>query len=216
MTYKPLFVINFKTYEHSFGAQGIALARAIEEAGKIKGIIPIICVPATEIRAISQAVKIPVYAQHVDSVEPGAHTGWLSAKMLKDAGATGTLINHSEHRVEDLERAVHLAKQAGLSVIVCARDEMEVRVYRNLPADFLAVEPPELIGGEISVSTAHPEIITRSAKHCPDRLLVGAGVHTHEDVAVAAKLGARGVLLASGVDKATNPTEVCLQLFSGW
>jgi triosephosphate isomerase len=214
---KPLFVINFKAYENSFGDAGLAVAKQIEEAARIKGVHVILCVPATDIARVASAVQLPVYAQHVDAIEPGQHTGWLAPKMILAAGAKGTLLNHSEHRLrEDVEKAVLLAKNQGLSVIVCAQDATEVKILRNLPADFIAVEPPELIGGDVSVSSARPELIAQSVKHSPDRLLVGAGVKTRDDVARSVELGARGVLVASGVVKAANVKETCLALFSGW
>jgi triosephosphate isomerase (TIM) len=213
---KPLFVINFKSYEQSYGAAGITLAKQIEEAAKIKGVPVVICVPATEIRTISQAVKIPVYAQHVDAVAPGAHTGWLAPEMLVAAGAKGTLINHSEHRIEEVDKAVEAAKRAGLQVIVCVKDALEVKIFRNLAVDYIAVEPPELIGGDVSVSTARPDLISASSKHCADKLLVGAGVKNHADVAKSIELGAKGVLLASGVVKSKNVKETLFELFGGW
>lgn len=217
MNNKPIFIINAKAYEQSYGPNIITLAKTVEEVARIKGINAVICVPSTELRTVSQAVKIPVYAQHVDACSPGAHTGWLPAEALVAAGAKGVLINHSEHRMgNDVEEAVKKAKEAGLHVIVCARDATEVKILRNLPADYIAVEPPELIGGDISISTAKPELISASVKHCPDKLLVGAGVKNHADVAKGMELGAKGVLLASGVVKATNPRETLMELFTNW
>jgi triosephosphate isomerase len=213
---KPLFVINFKTYENVYGEAGLRLAKDLEEAGRIRGVSLILCVPATEIARISAAVKIPVYAQHVDPLPPGAHSGWLPPQALLAAGAKGTLLNHSEHRIEDIEQAARMAKQAGLAVIVCVRDALEAKIWRNLPADYIAYEPPELIGGDISVSTAHPDIVAAAIKQVPERLLVGAGVKNREDVAHSFELGAKGVLIASGVVRAAKPKDALLDLASGW
>jgi len=214
---RPVFVINFKVFEQSFGEAGVKLAKTIEEVAKIKSVQAIICVPATDISRIAASVKIPVYAQHSDPVEPGQHTGWITPKMLVAAGAKGTLINHSEHRLgEDVEKAVEIAKEAGLNVIVCAKDSLEVKILRNLPVEFIAVEPPELIGGDIAVSTARPELISQSVKHCPDKLLVGAGVKKRADVQKSMELGAKGVLIASGVVKAANVKETLMEFFTGW
>jgi len=82
--------------------------------------------------------------------------------------------------------------------------------------DLIAVEPPELIGGDISVSSAQPDIIRNAAKliGC-NKLLVGAGVKNGKDVRIAIELGARGVLLASGVTKAKDPKAVLMDLVSG-
>lgn len=216
MIAKPVFVINFKTYEQGYGEAGIKLAKTIEEVAKIKALRVIICVPATEISRVAAAVKIPVYAQHADPFEPGQHTGWLPPKLLVAAGAKGTLINHSEHRIDDVEKAVAASHDAGLEVIVCAKDAMEVKIFRNLPVQFIAVEPPELIGGDIPIEKAHPEIITHSVKHCPDKLLVGAGITSKQDVMKSVELGAKGVLIASHIVKAKNAKEKLLEFFTGW
>ena len=216
MQRKPVIVVNCKAYEQSFGEAGIRLAKQLEEVAKLKSVPIIICVPFTEITHIKKAVSIPVYAQHVDDTGAGAHTGWITPQMLLAAGATGTLINHSEHRVNDVERHVKAARAAGLKVILCTKDATEVKIYRNLDIEFLAVEPPELIGSEVSVSNARPELIAQCAKHCPDKLLVGAGVQSRSDVAKSLELGAKGVLVASHVVKAVSPKDVLLELTSGW
>jgi triosephosphate isomerase len=80
--------------------------------------------------------------------------------------------------------------------------------------DLIAVEPPELIGGNISVSTAKPEIISRAYELVGDKLIVGAGVKNSNDIKIALKLGAKGVLLASGVMKAEDPEAVLKDLAS--
>lgn len=212
---KPIFVVNFKAYEQGFGEAGLKLAKTVEDVASIKGVRAIICVPYTEISKIAAHVKIPVYAQHCDVVEDGQHTGWVTAHMLVSAGATGTLLNHSEHRIKNLEETAKHAQAAGLKVIVCAQDAVEVQILRNLPVEFVAVEPPELIGGDISVSTARPELITQCTKHS-DKLLVGAGIKHRVDVEKSLKHGAKGVLVASGIVKATNQKEALMDLMSGW
>lgn len=214
---KPFFVINFKAYDQAVGERCVQLAKTVEEIAKIKGVPVAVCVPATELRAVVAAVNIPVYAQHVDPVSPGAHTGWITPQMLVEAGAKGTLINHSEHRYgHDMEKAVAACKQAGLQVIICAQDVTEVKILRNLPADFIAYEPPELIGGDIAVSTAKPEAISQAVRQVPDKLLVGAGVKSRADVEKSIELGAKGVLLASGVVKVEKPRDILLELFTNW
>ena len=82
--------------------------------------------------------------------------------------------------------------------------------------DLIAVEPPELIGGDISVSKAEPEVIERSVQMLgQNRVLVGAGVKNSDDIRIALSLGASGVLLASGVTKAPDPYAVLMDLVSG-
>jgi triosephosphate isomerase len=217
MKQKPVFVVNCKAYENASGEALIALAKELASVAQLRGVQLILAVPATEIRAVAAAVSIPVFAQHVDAVNTGAHTGYLPANFLVDAGASGTLLNHSEHRIEhDLAAHVTAARRAGLRVIVCARDATEVKILRNLDVEYIAVEPPELIGGDISIATARPELISASVKHCSDCLLVGAGIKTREDVEKAMELGAKGVLIASGIVRAQKPKDALLALATGW
>jgi triosephosphate isomerase len=162
--------------------------------------------------------RIAVLSQHVDPVGYGAHTGSLPAVVVKKAGAKGTLLNHSERRLrlKVLERSIQAAHQAKLWVCACARDTNEARAVAKLKPDMIAVEPPKLIGGEVSVSTASPGVIQQS-KRAVGRipLLVGAGVKNGQDVRIALKLGAKGVLVASHVTNADNPAKVLRDLIAG-
>ncbi|MCJ7488664.1 MAG: triose-phosphate isomerase, partial [Thermoplasmata archaeon] len=76
------------------------------------------------------------------------------------------------------------------------------------------------IGGDMSVTTANPEIVSESVRVAKKafpgvKVLCGAGVKTGEDAAKAIELGTNGVLLASGVVKASDPKRVLLDLAAG-
>jgi triosephosphate isomerase len=204
---RPVIVVNFKTYPQATGAKAEQLAKMCEKIAKKHDIDIRVAVQAADIYRVCHAVSIPVYAEHVDPIDPGRHTGYILAADVKTEGAVGTLLNHSEHRVkpEVIARTVLHAKAAGLKVIICAATPKEGAEYAKLKPTFVAVEPPELIGGKVSVSTAKPEIIMRAVAMIKAPLLVGAGIHTSKDVQIALKLGAQGVLLASGVTKAKDP-----------
>ena len=101
----------------------------------------------------------------------------------------------------------------------CAADIDEAKALAALVPDFVAVEPPELIGGDVSVTSADPEIVSATAAAVREvseqvGILCGAGVKTGEDVAMAIKLGTSGVLLASGVTKADDPESALRNLVS--
>lgn len=194
------------------------LARIHEEVAKETGADIRIAVQVVDLFRINQGVSIPVFGQHLDPVNFGNSTGHILPEGLKMAGAVGTLLNHSERRLtrDILKASIQRAKEVGLSVIVCAQTPEEGASFLEFDPDFIAVEPPELIGGDISVSTAQPEIIENAARLIgSDKLLVGAGVKNGEDVRLALKLGARGVLLASGVTKAKDPKTVLMDLADG-
>jgi len=220
---KPMLVVNFKTYENGTGRKGLELAKVIDYiARKNKDVEIVIAVQHTDIKEISGAVSIPVYAQHIDGIVYGSNTGFILPEAVKEAGAKGTLINHSEHRItiDAIENAINRAKEVGLKVIACANDPKIAEGVAALEPDFVAIEPPELIGSNVSVCQARPEIIEKSiecvrkvSKDIP--ILCGAGVHSRDDAKRAIELGSIGVLVASGIVKASNPQKVTLELIHG-
>lgn len=213
-----MIITNFKTYASATGEAAMHLGKIHEAVAKKTGADIRIAVQPVDLAWLSHELDIPVYAQHIDPVSFGSHTGHILPENVKQAQATGTLLNHSERRLERsvLEASIKRAKEVGLEVIVCAKDPEEGASFLEFEPDLIAVEPPELIGGDISVSTAQPEIIENAAKLIgTDKLLVGAGVKNGEDVKIALQLGACGVLLASGVTKASDPEAVLMDLVSG-
>jgi triosephosphate isomerase (TIM) len=214
----PAIIVNFKTYESATGERALKLAKIHEKIAKKTGKTIAVCVQPSDIYRISKAVKIPVFSQHIDNVDFGAHTGQILAQTVKQAGAFGTLINHSEKQVptEKLKEIIIKAKEAGLFTIVCANTPEKAKEIAKFNPDLIAVEPPELIGGDISVSKAKPEVIKKAVLAVgKGRLLVGAGVKNGDDVRIALKLGAMGILVASGVVQAKNPEEALLDLAKG-
>ena len=171
---------------------------------------------------MTSEVDIPIFAQHIDPIDPGAHTGWVLPESVKEAGAVGVILNHSEKqmRIEDIEKAIDIARRLDLLTIVCANDPEVAKAVSILNPDAVAVEPPELIGTGISVSEAKPEIIKNAVdnvKRCNYRVkvYVGAGISKGEDVKKSIELGAYGVLLASAVTKAKDPYNKILDLAKG-
>jgi len=207
--------VNFKTYIESTGKRAIDLAKVAEEVSRETGATIIVAPQFTDIEPVSKTVDIPVFSQHVDSIKPGAHTGHVLAEAVKSAGADGSLLNHSEKRITPSEIAdsLKLCVDADLRSLVCAdTTEASVDIAKMLP-DMIAIEPPELIGTGVSVSKAHPELITESVKQIRRvnrsvKILCGAGITTAEDVAKAIELGSEGVLVASAVVKNKDPRTV--------
>lgn len=211
----PILIVNFKTYEEATGEKAVELAKAIEKAAIETKKNVAVAVQAADIFRVSSQVKIPVLAEHLDPDLPGSHTGKILAEDIKGNGAVGTLLNHSEdrYRLDVLDATVDRAWKLGLTTIVCANNDEIAESISAFKPDMIAVEPPELIGGDVSISKAKPELITKSLKAVDGiPLLVGAGVKTSEDVKVAMKLGAKGILLASGITKAENPYLVTKEL----
>ncbi len=213
-----MILINFKTYEQSTGNNAVALAKQCEQAAVEAGKKAIVVPQAVDIFRIKQACTLPVYAQHADEIDFGSHTGHMLIQALKQAGAGGAIINHSENRIsmEKIGRIIKKCKEKDFQVLVCAQDPEEVKEISALDPDYVAYEPPELIGGDISVSSAKPELITESVEKAGGiPLIVGAGVKNKEDVSIGRKMGAEGILVASGVVKSDNPKEAVLDLMQG-
>jgi triosephosphate isomerase (TIM) len=218
----PVIVLNVKTYDQAIGNKVIEIAKIMEEVGKQTGVSMAISVQATDIYRVKNAVSIPVWAEHIDPISPGSHTGWTLPEAVKDAGAVGTLINHSEHRLTlaEIDACLSKANQTGLDNIVCTNNVATSKAAAALNPQFVAVEPPELIGGDISVTTADPDIVSGSVEAVKSvnksvKVLCGAGVKNGKDVSKALELGSEGVLLASGVVKASDKKAVIIDLAAG-
>ncbi len=219
VTVVPLIVLNFKTYSEGMGKNAIRLADFCMEVSEDSGVNMIVCPQIPDICRVAASVKIPVYSQHIDGAAAGSHTGHITADCVRAAGATGTLINHSERRLllSEIDSALQSAKKAGLAAIVCTNNIAVTRAAAALAPEFVAVEPPELIGSGIPVSKADPDIVKGSVeavkKINPDvSVLCGAGISRGDDVAAALELGTCGVLLASGVIKAKDPKAALFDL----
>jgi len=215
----PIIAINMKTYPQSCGMNGQKLAEYCEEVMVETGKSIAIAPQQIDLSMYVDLFDVPIFAQHVDNVKQGSSTGRVTPEALAEIGCTGTFINHSEYRIpaRDVEELVGRCRELGLITIVCTRDPEESQAYARFGPDFIAVEPPELIGGDISVTTANPDIVSDSVKlvknTAPEvKVLCGAGVKSGQDVMKAIELGAEGVLLASGVVKASDQKAVLQDL----
>ncbi len=214
----PAIIVNFKTYRQATGDNAVRLAKACEKVAKASGVNIIAAVQAAEIYRVASAARIPVFAQHVDSIGYGKNTGYILPQSIKEAGASGTLLNHAEHKIdyETLEAAIGSCKRLGLTTVVCAEGKEEAATVARLNPDFIAVELPELIGTLVSVSKANPEAVTSAIaeiKRIRDiPVLCGAGVANGEDVKKALELGTVGVILATAVTTAKNPEAALAEL----
>jgi triosephosphate isomerase len=224
----PIIIVNFKLYEQAAGnvdpealvrvSSAVELAKVHERVAKETGANIAIAVNAVDLAQVCNSVEIPVFAQHIDPISYGSYTGHVLPEAVRDVGVIGTLLNHAECQIDDeiLRLSIDRAKDVGLYVVACANDVEAAEKIMEYGPDLVAVEPPELIGGDVSVSKAEPEVIEKSVEKLgKGKVLVGAGVKNGEDVRIALKLGASGVLLASGVTMAENPYEVLMDLVSG-
>lgn len=212
-------IINFKTYEQGSGASAVKLAKICASvAAQFNRVTVMLAVQAADIYRVRKAVTLPILAQHVDPIDYGSHTGQVLVASVAANGATGSLLNHSERRLRaaDISGNISRLKEHDMTSIVCAKNTTEAKRFDKYGADYIAVEPPALIGGKKSVSMARPELIANTAKAIKTPLLVGAGIHTRKDVEVALKLGAKGILVASGILKSQDPRSALMDLLKGF
>jgi triosephosphate isomerase len=205
-----ILVVNTKHYEKATGRRSAEFFAQLPNSTAFKGWEIHYAVGPYDLHIANLFPEKSFYAQHVDPIGYGAFTGKISMEMLVDSGIRGSLLNHSEFRLDfqTIEKVVSKARSLNFNVIVCAENLAEVARFAEIGAPFVAYEPPELIGGSISVTTANPDIIEKAAIICEKkaaRLIVGAGIKTHSDVSTSLKLGAIGGLVASGVVLASNP-----------
>src|SRR3972149_9827438 len=119
---EPFLLINFKTYLEATGKRAVDLSRKIEEVGRNAGVKVGVAPQFCDIAQVAGEVEIPVFAQHIDPITPGAYTGHVLPESVRAAGAAGTIINHSERtiRLIDIENSVRHARELGLLTVVCA------------------------------------------------------------------------------------------------
>ena len=214
-------LLNLKTYDEGTGINAIQLAEACRDVAEESGVEIAIAPQIPDIFRTVSAVDIPVYSQHVDGAGPGSKTGHIYVKSIQEAGAIGSLINHSERRLTlaDVEAAASVLKKNGMKSVICTNNVATTAAAAIFAPDYVAIEPPELIGSGIPVSKADPGVVSNSVdavkKIDPNvKVLCGAGISKGEDLKAAIELGAEGVLLASGIVKAKNPKEALYDLVS--
>jgi triosephosphate isomerase len=195
----------------------------LEEVSKDTQVKIIPAVQAPDIKEIVSSTTLEVWSQKIDPVEFGAHTGSIIPEAVMEDGAMGTFLNHSESRFtnfDELAKASDRAKEVGLKTLIFAKDLEELKNVCSLNPNYVAYEPPELIGSATtSVAQAQPEIIGKAheiANAAGIPLVVGAGVHSASDIRKSLDLGAVGVAVASDIMKAQDPRAELLNLVEGF
>ena len=218
-----MIFVNFKTYQQGTGENALDLVKIIQEVveeTKIK-IIPV--VQATDIKEITQAVKLEVWTQNIDPIDYGAHTGGILPEAVLEDGASGTFLNHSENKFEDKEKlslAVKRCGELGLKTLVFAADMDELEEILKMNPTFAAYEPPDLVGStETSVIKEKGKVIMEAVELARKEgipLIVGAGIKSTEDIQKSLEFGAVGVAIASSIVKSDDPKKKLLDLAAGF
>jgi triosephosphate isomerase len=220
---RPLFVLNLKAYEPRLGAGALQMGETFQDRLLAAGVAGAIAPAAPDLGVLAQRLRIPVIAQHADSLEAGPHTGYVVPEAIAAAGGRGTLLNHSEHPLDVPTIAITLPRleRVSLTAILCAQDVVQSQELATFSPRYLAVEPPELIGGTVSVSTAQPSVVSGTVAAVREvsprtHVLCGAGIHDQHDVKRAFELGTEGILVSSAVTRAATPARAIDELLAGF
>ncbi len=235
--------VNFKLYPQTFAAGAVKLAKICQRVSQKTGIPIIPIVSSLDFWRVKKAISGPVWLQHLDNHFLGAATGWQSPLAAIILGASGSLLNHSEHPLPPGQVRQILAQlyrphwqkkwyaevpfsqlEKGFKTfqtMVCFRSKGQARRWLSHlkpRPQWFAYEPRELIGQKQSVSEVHPGTIKYLRQILPSEvpLVVGAGIHQRHDVEVARRLGAAGILVSSAVVTSSQPEKVLLDLAQGW
>lgn len=212
-----MFIINCKNYQEISGEKIVKLAKITEKVSK-KYNVKIALAPPNHLLTKVTNRSIPILAQHVDTAFIGSTTGFMIPELLKTSKIVGSLINHSEHRIPstDIKQLVLRLRKLKMMSIVCVKNIAEAQKYAKLNPAYIAIEPPELIGSGKAVSKERPELITKTVTAVKNannstKLLCGAGIVSGKDVEKAIQLGAKGILVASGIIRAKNWEKIIVE-----
>ena len=208
---RPVLIINLKNYAEVLGGSTARLVESAERVASRTAVDIMVAPPLPSLSSIASISRVPVLSQRVDDASEGKSTGAVIPEALSAWGCAGSIINHSECRtsLDSLSRMVPRMKKLRLLSCVCAETEKELVPIARLQPEYVAVEPPELIGTGVSVSKARPELVSSSVAAAGEagytgRVLCGAGIVGADDVRAAVRLGAGGVLVASSIVKAPD------------
>lgn len=220
---KGLIIINCKNYLEVAGEKILKLSEIAKDISNSNKVQIMIAPPQNCLFYLSQFIKLPLICQHIDDKKIGATTGFIIPELAKSYGASGSLINHSEHRMEhiNIKNAIERLRQLNMFSIVCASTSREVGELSRFNPDMIAIEPPELIGTGKAVSKVNPSIITESVKEARTysknvKVICGAGIVDKTDIQSAINLGSQGILLASGLIKSESWKDKLIELSEGF
>ncbi len=215
---KKLVAGNWKMHGVSDDLQEI---RAIADAARAFGNVDVaLCVPAILVERAARSVpNFAIGGQDVHHAEKGAHTGCTSALMLLDAGASLTIVGHSERRDAQRESDAEVKAKAsaalsvGLTVILCIGESLEVRQAGNAVETVVAQlsgSLPDALDAKAELAIAYEPIWAIGTGKIPTTLAI-AEMHAVIRAKLDERCGYRGAqvrILYGGSVKASNAEEI--------
>jgi len=218
MSLRKLVAGNWKM--NGIGADLEELRAIADEASAFPSVDSALCLPTTLIeRAGRSASGFAIGGQDVHWAASGAHTGGISAAMLADAGATLTIVGHSERREaqhesdSDVRAKAEAALAAGLKVILCVGESDKVREAGNAVATVTAQldsSLPRCDGAASGLAVAYEPIWAIGTGKVPSVADIGE-MHAALRTRLVAAYGDDGNtvrILYGGSVKASNAAEI--------
>ena len=218
MVLKKLVAGNWKM--HGLSSDLEEIGAIAEQADRYPQVDVALCVPATLIERAARAVPgLTIGGQDVHHAEKGAHTGCSSALMLLDAGASLTIVGHSERRDAqrendaDIKAKAEAALSVGLATILCLGEALEIRERGDAIATVLAqldASLPRDIGGEAELAIAYEPIWAIGTGKIPTSLEI-RDMHSAIRAKLRERYGAAGEqvrILYGGSVKPSNAGEI--------
>ncbi|MBA3749809.1 MAG: triose-phosphate isomerase [Nitrosopumilus sp.] len=220
---KGPFIINLKNYLETSGDNTIEIVKVAERVSEKLDVEIIISPPQPSLALIAKRTKLNVISQHIDLKKTGSTTGYYVPEIIKKVGAIGSIINHSEHelKIDEINPLIEKLKELNLVSVVCVKTVEELKIILEFEPDFIAIEPPELIGTKKSISSEKPFLILECGKlvsksNKKTKLICGAGINKNEDIKIAIENGVSGILVSSSITKANNWENKIFELASAF
>ncbi len=215
----PIFVVNFKSYV--WGREALKIARKMEEIAQESRVYLCAIPQIVDISLIAKETKVPVFSPHLDSLTPGRGTGRILPEAVKEAGAVGVLLNHSEYNLplDVISETMKRAREVGLISMVASSSPEEAEAIALLGPEVIISEPSSRIGTLRSVGR-DKEFVLQSiekVKNVNPKIIVicGAGVSSREDVETLVELGVEGTGASRAIFEAEDPAYLLAKMVEG-
>ncbi len=215
----PIFVVNFKSYV--WGREALKIARKMEEIAQESRVYLCAIPQIVDISLIAKETKVPVFSPHLDSLTPGRGTGRILPEAVKEAGAVGVLLNHSEYNLplDVISETMKRAREVGLISMVASNSPQEAEAIALLGPEVIISEPSSRIGTLRSVGR-DKEFVLQSiekVKNVNPKIIVicGAGVSSREDVETLVELGVEGTGASRAIFEAEDPAYLLAKMVEG-
>jgi len=221
----PILLLNLKAY--IWGKEVEEFAKEVEKIANDVRVTIVIAPQLVDVYRVAQIVDIPVFAPTIDPIVPGRGVGKALPEAIKEAGAVGVIVNHSENQrtLREIRQCILRAHELGLKTLVCADSPESSVAVTMLGADLVLSEPPELIGTLRSVGREMADFLVNSVKRVKEVkdktfILAGAGIASPEDGAQVIRLGADGLgasrIIYEVKDRVEFVRQIALAMLREW